>query len=87
MINLDAWLDANNPVEGAKWLLTSAHDLSNTGWITGVGRYDPDGPGGVEPESHAFLLDASSLVPEPGALGLLALGAGIMLLRRRPLRT
>ena len=35
MIDLDAWLDANNPTEGAKWTLTSAAGVTDTGLITG----------------------------------------------------
>ena len=82
MIDLDAWLDANLPAEGAKWTLDQARGISNTGWISGVGNYN-DGPGGLTDGNRAFLLDASSLIPEPGALGLLTLGAGATLVRRR----
>jgi len=58
MIDLDVWLDVNNPAEGAKWTLKEAAGLSDTGWITGTGTYDPDGPGGIAAETGAFLLDA-----------------------------
>jgi probable HAF family extracellular repeat protein len=82
MIDLDAWLDANDPAEGAKWTLDEAHGISNTGWITGTGSYDPDGPGGAPFVFRAYLLDASSIVvPEPAAIGVLALG--LLALRRR----
>ena len=65
MIDLDAWLDANNPTEGAKWTLDTAYRLNDTGLITGWGWYD-DGQGLGE-VSRAFLLDASALVvPQPG---------------------
>ena len=30
-IDLDAWLDANNPAEGAHWDLTSAAGVTDTG--------------------------------------------------------
>ena len=67
MIDLDDWLDANIPTEGAKWTLAGSgggpSDISNTGWITGTGIYDPDGPSGVASELRAYLLDASALVP------------------------
>jgi probable HAF family extracellular repeat protein len=86
MIDLDVWLDANNPAEGAKWTLSQAFGLSNTGWVTGVGYYDPDGPAGVDLVERAFLLDASALVPEPAAAALALLGASSpLLLRRRSL--
>jgi probable HAF family extracellular repeat protein len=83
MIDLDIWLDANNPTEGAKWTLSLAAGLSNTGWITGTGSYDPDGPGGVAEADRAFLLDASSLVPEPAGIALLGLALPALLHRRR----
>ena len=42
MIDLDAWLDANNPAEGAKWTLISAAGVTDAGLITGYGIYDYD---------------------------------------------
>jgi probable HAF family extracellular repeat protein len=91
MIDLDAWLDTNNPAEGAKWTLFDGIPQisisSNTRWITGVGVYDADGPGGIDATSRAFLLDATSLlVPEPSSIGLLAFSAPALVrlqLRRR----
>jgi probable HAF family extracellular repeat protein len=86
MIDLDDWLDVNIPTEGTKWTLAGEgagpSDISNTGWITGTGVYDPDGPGGVASDYRAYLLDASALVPEPTGLALLVLG-GLPILRRR----
>jgi hypothetical protein len=70
MIDLDAWLDANDPVEGAKWTLTAARGITDTGLITGYGDYND----GVTSATRAFVLDASALVPEPGSLSLLGLG-------------
>ena len=81
MIDLDVWLKANNPTEGAKWTLTAAYGLTDSGLIAGTGTYN-DGPGGLSDGARAFILDASSLVPEPASLSLLALG-GLALLRRR----
>jgi PEP-CTERM motif len=80
MTDLDVWLDANNPTEGAKWTLFEARGLNDTGLITGFASYN-DGPGGLTDGSRAFRLDASSLIPEPGSLSLLAVG-GLALLRR-----
>ncbi len=74
MIDLDAWLDANNPVEGAKWTLSEAAGLTDTGLITGYGTYN-DGPGGLSDGVRAFLLDASSIVPEPSTLVLSGVAA------------
>ena len=77
MIDLDAWLDANNPTEGAKWTLIRARGLTDTGLITGDGYYN-DGPGGLSDGTRAFLLDASSLVvPEPSSFVLLGIGAAL----------
>jgi probable HAF family extracellular repeat protein len=87
MIDLNVWLDANNPTEGAKWDFEEATGLSDSGWITGTGTYWPDGkiPFASSVRS-AYLLDASSLVPEPGSLALLTLAMPV-LLRRRARRT
>jgi hypothetical protein len=86
MIDLDAWLDATNPTEGAKWTLTEALGLTDGGLITGDGTYNY-GPGGLTDGTRAFLLDASALlpVPEPMSLSLLTL-VGATLLLRRPRR-
>ncbi len=84
MIDLDLWLDANNPVEGAKWTLNRAQGLSDSGWITGVGEYN-DGPGGLSDGSRAVLLDASTFVPEPASLWFLT-GGMLAGLRRPPSR-
>lgn len=85
MIDLDAWLKANNPTEGAKWTLTVAHGLTDSGLITGYGDYN-DGPGGLSDGTRVFILDASALVPEPGALSLLTAGSLLLLPRQRPAR-
>jgi hypothetical protein len=87
MIDLDDWLDTNIPTEGANWTLAGSgagpSDLSNTGWITGTGIYDPDGPGGVAEDFRAYLLDASSFVPEPSGLALLILASAALWRRHR----
>jgi probable HAF family extracellular repeat protein len=80
-VDLDAWLDANNPTLGARWVLIQAWDINDSGLITGEGYYD-DGVGGLLDGYRAFLLDASSLVPEPGLGWLVALGLGASRRRR-----
>lgn len=75
MIDLDTWLDATDPVAGAHWTLTFASDIGNTGYISGYGIYDGN--------TRGFLIDGSSLLPEPATLGLLGLGAVTLVRRRR----
>lgn len=77
MINLDAWLDEVNPVEGAKWTLEVAYDINDSGLIIGQGWYD-DGSGS---KYRAFVLE----IPEPASLSLLLGGAVGLLHRRRRL--
>jgi hypothetical protein len=79
MIDLDTWLDAVNPAEGANWELTVASGLTDGGLITGTGYYN-DGPGGLSDGYRAFILDASG-IPEPCNVFLLGL-AGLLLRRR-----
>jgi hypothetical protein len=84
LVDLDAWLDATNPAQGALWSLSRATDINDFGLVTGVGIYN-DGPGGLSDGQRAYILDASSLaVPEPGMAAVLVLaGAGSFLRRRR----
>jgi probable HAF family extracellular repeat protein len=86
MIDLDAWLKTNDPADGAKWSLNTAEGLTDTGLITGSGVYN----NGTSSATHAFLLDASSLlVPEPSSFSMMAVAVaslgGFLLLRRRVL--
>jgi probable HAF family extracellular repeat protein len=85
-IDLDAWLDTNNPTGGDKWTLIEANGINDTGLITGAGDYY-DGPGGLNDGRRAFILDASSLVPEPTATWLLVLAAAPRARCRSRLRT
>ena len=40
-INLNSLIDPNDG-----WTLQQALQINNAGWITGIGLFDPDGPGG-----------------------------------------
>ena len=75
-VDLDAWLDATSPAEGANVTLTRANAINNHGLIVGNA-----GSGGGQ---GAFLLDASALLPEPAAaISLILPAAAAALLRRR----
>jgi hypothetical protein len=75
--------EPNNPTEGAKWIVGHAFGISDTGWITGGGVYDSDGAGGIAAAQRAYLLDASSLVPEPSSLALFSFDVLALLRLRR----
>jgi probable HAF family extracellular repeat protein len=68
IVNLDAWLDLMNPIEGAKWTLYIACSINNSGMVAGIGNYRSS-PGALD-YSRGFLLNASSLIPEPSSLAL-----------------
>lgn len=80
IIDLDAWLHANNPSAGA-WTLLEASGINDQGMITGYGYYNGDD--GLATGERAFVLDASSLVPEPTLLSVVAGGIGSLLCLRR----
>jgi len=83
LVNLDRWLDETDATLGSQWTLTEAFGLTDSWLVTGDGLYDPDGPSGpLAAVERGFVLDASSLVPEPSGVSI-ALLAGAMLLKRR----
>jgi hypothetical protein len=84
-INLDAWLDAADPGAGAIWTLEEATDITDAGIITGYGVYN-DGPGGLPDGQRAFLLDASSIIPEPTSACALTCAALLLSRSARPQR-
>jgi probable HAF family extracellular repeat protein len=75
IIDLDAWLNQVNPTSGPRWTLTEALDINSNGLIVGNGTSNAS--------TRAFVLDASTLVPEPGSLAALGIAA-FALLSRRP---
>lgn len=76
-VNLDQWLDQVSPSLGARWVLREATSISDTWLVTGYGEFDS--------LERGFVLDVSSLVPEPAG-SILAL-AGLSLLVRRSRRS
>lgn len=74
VVDLNTLID---PTSG--WTLTMAMSISETGWIVGLGTYDPDGAGGQDAYDRLFLMQ----VPEPSTMVLLLGGLlGMFFLRR-----
>jgi probable HAF family extracellular repeat protein len=82
-VDLYTWLKSVNPVAASHWTFELPTDINNSGMIVGVAFYN-DGPGGLTDGRAAYLLDASSLVPEPSGAALIGGMALPVLLRRRP---
>jgi probable HAF family extracellular repeat protein len=55
----DGMLDLNTLTDatGAAWILGYATSINDQGQIVGWGTFDPDGPGGIPPVTHAFRLE------------------------------
>jgi hypothetical protein len=84
-INLDTWLDQQLPDVGANWTLLEAYGVTNGGLIVGYGGFD-DGPAGLPDGGRAFLLDASSVIPEPQSLAYAAVALLVVVRRYQPAR-
>jgi hypothetical protein len=65
------------------WQLFEADGITDTNWVSGRGWFDPDGPGGQDGYGRQFLLNISSVVPEPSGLVLLSLAGALSLRRQR----
>jgi hypothetical protein len=75
-INLNSLID---PASG--WILSYANSISDTGWIAGIGQFDPDGAGPAVAYTRLFSMQVpAAAVPEPSAL--LGVGAIACLARR-----
>lgn len=61
----DAIVDLNTLVVGTGWTLEKAQGLTDTGFISGIGTYDPDKNGPAAAHTRAF----SILVPQAGTYG------------------
>ena len=77
MINLQAWLDSFTPGGNTTWDLHGASDINDAGMITGWGVASGSS------ETVGFILDASTLVPEPSSAVLMILASAAITLRRR----
>ncbi len=60
------------------WKLQFASYISDNGWISGRGLYDPDGVGGV----NAYLRGYTLQIPEPTA-SMMLVSSGLLVLRRK----
>ncbi len=66
--------------DAADWTLTLATSISSTDWVTGIGTYNPNGTSSTTGSyTRAFLVQ----VPEPGSLGVIAMGGVTLFSRRR----
>jgi hypothetical protein len=80
-------VDLNSLIDPASgWTLNSAEDISDTGWIFGIGGFDPDGPGGQAAYGRSFIMQVPATVPEPSGLVLDTLAFSALLRRRRSVR-
>ena len=79
-----AWTDLNTLIDPASgWvILKYAFAISDSNWVSGVGNFDPDGPGPRGAYERTFLLQ----VPEPAVLGAAICIAGTISLTRRARR-
>jgi len=82
-IDLNDLIDLTTQLDSTSgWLrLITAHGISDTNWVTGMGYFDP-GPG-YDYSIRPFLLDISSVVPEPNGLVFVAVAFPALLRRRR----
>ena len=75
-----AAIDLNTLIDPSSgWRLKHAQDISDTGWIEGVGVFDPDGSGAHVAYSRHFLIHVpAAAVPEPATLALFVLALPLL---------
>jgi hypothetical protein len=60
-------IDLNTLIDPASgWVLKHAFDISDTGWIVGVGEFDPDGPDRQSAYPRNFLIHVPATALMPG---------------------
>jgi len=75
--------DLNRLIDPASgWTLNFAYGISDTNFVAGLAKFDPDGAGPVQAYQRMFVIDATAAVPEPGLAAVLT-PVGVALLRRR----
>ena len=80
LVNLDDWLNRTNPSLGNQWVLEEATGITDNWLVTGQGFF------GATRVPRGFVLDVSSLVPEPSGVFAL-IGGPLLILRRRRRRS
>jgi uncharacterized membrane protein len=78
--------DLNRLIDPASgWTLNTAESISDTNFVAGLGRFDPDGSGPVRAYERMFVIDASAAIPEPATTGLISIIGSTLLTRWRKL--
>jgi uncharacterized membrane protein len=80
-------VDLNSLIDPASgWSMTDARAISDSGWIAGLGQFDPDGAGPLAPYSRLFLMNVPATAPEPGTACLVGMVI-VVFSTRQPIRS